>query len=171
MHSVLSIRAGVFATEPSADRAVVDLLQAGFQKEWISVVSAKPVPHHAAHEDVRYVAPAGAHTRRAIVIGVAIGCVLGSAAVAIIGALTGGLGPTVIGPLLSAAAVGAVAGGFVAAMMTRGYEPEIADYFDQALRKGEFLVSVEERVGGPPLTSADAVFRRAGVESLPLRKG
>ncbi len=171
MHSVLPIRAGVFANEPSADRAVVDLLQAGFEKERISVVSAQPVPPHAAHEDVRNVAPAGAHTRKAIVIGAASGCVLASAAVALGAALTGGFGPTAIGPLLGAAVVGAVAGGFVGAMMTRGYEPEISDYFDQALRKGQYLVSVEEREGGPPLSSADAVFRRAGVKSLPMRKG
>ncbi|HVS18372.1 MAG TPA: hypothetical protein VMT18_07220 [Planctomycetota bacterium] len=148
-----------------------ELLHAGFTRQRISVTSATNTENDVAHEDVNSVAPAGSHTRMAMIIGGAIGCVLAAATVVIGAALTGGIGPSNVGLLLSAAAVGAVAGTFVGAMMSRGYEPEVADYHDQALRKGQFLVSVEESEGGPPLASADAVFQRAGVRSLPMHKG
>lgn len=171
MSKPTTIRAGVFENEPSADRAVKGLLAAGFAKQWISVVSASPFPHHAGHVDVQSVAPAGAHTGGAVAVGGTIGSLLGGLTAALGLATTGGLGLVVVGPLIGAAAAGGLAGGFVGAMMTRGFEPEIADYYDQALHKGQFLVSVEDSDGGPPLASADAVFEGAGVDSLPLRKG
>jgi hypothetical protein len=168
---VMPIRAAVFETEPAADRAVVSLLDAGFPKDKISVVSSRTVPHHAEHEDVETVEPAGSHTGGAVAMGGAIGSVLGGLTAAVGVLATGGMGLVVVGPLLAAAATGGVAGGFVGAMMTRGLEPEIANFYDQALQKGQFLVAVEASEDGPPLESAEAVFQRAGAVSVPMRKG
>lgn len=167
------IRAGIFDSESSADRAVAELLEAGFAKERISVVSARPMAQRADHAKVDNEPPAGAHTAGAIAAGGAIGSVLGGLTVAVGVAATGGLGLLAVGPLLGAAATGGVFGSFVGAMLTRGLEEETANYFDQALSKGQYLVAVEqvEGEGGPPLEAADAVFQRAGVVSLPLRKG
>lgn len=52
-------------------------------------------------------------------------------------AATGGLGLVVVGPLLGAAAVSGVSGGSIGAMLTRGFESEIAEDYDQAMRKGQ----------------------------------
>jgi hypothetical protein len=167
------IRAGIFESESSADRAVAGLLAAGFAKERISVVSARPMAQRADHPKVDNEPPAGAHTAGAIAAGGAIGSVLGGLTVVVGVAATGGLGLLAVGPLLGAAATGGVFGSFVGAMLTRGLEEETANYFDQALTQGQYLVSVEhvEGEGAPPLEAADAVFQRAGVVSLPLRKG
>lgn len=171
MTNALPIRAGIFESEPAADRAVAGLLEAGFAKERISVVSARPFPHHVEHDDVVNVAPAGSHTGTAVAIGGTIGTVLGGL-VALVGvAATGGMGLMIVGPLLAAATTGGVTGGFIGAMMTRGLEPEIANFYDQALSKGQYLVAVEDGTEGPRLDSADAVFERAGALSMPMRKG
>jgi len=171
MNHALPIRAGVFESEPAADRAVASLLEAGFSKDQISVVSSRPVPHHVEHEDVATIAPSGAHTGEAVVVGGTIGSVLGGLAAVVGVAATGGMGLMVVGPLLAAATAGGVAGGFVGAMMTRGFEPEIADFYDQAMSRGQYLVAVEDGSAGPRLDSADAVFDRAGALSMPMRKG
>ncbi|MEQ1894090.1 MAG: hypothetical protein ABL998_16230 [Planctomycetota bacterium] len=171
MNSALTVRAGIFENEPAAERAVAGLLAAGFSKDWISVVSTLPFPHHAEHADIQAVAPSGAHTRSALALGGAIGSVLGGAAVLLGVAATGGTGLLAIGPLLGGAAAGGLSGGFIGAMMTRGFEPSIADFFDQALTRGQYLVAVEDSTDSPVLEVADAVFERAGVASVPLRKG
>lgn len=165
------IRAGIFDSESSADRAVAGLLEAGFSREHISVVSARPMAQRADHAPVGNEPPAGAHTAGAIAAGGAIGSVLGGMTVVVGVAATGGLGLLAVGPLIGAAATGGVFGSFVGAMLTRGLEEEVANYYDQALTKGQFLVSVERGQGGPPLDLADAVFQSAGVLPLPMRKG
>lgn len=76
-----------------------------------------------------------------------------------------------VGPLLAAATGGGLAGGFVGAMMTRGFEPEIANFYDQALSKGQYLVAVEDEAEGPHLDSAEAILRRAGATPMAMRKG
>lgn len=171
MNKPLPIRAGVFESEPAADRAVAGLLAAGFSKDSISVVSSRPVEHHVEHEDVVGVPPSGSHTAGAVVLGGTIGSVLGGLATVVGVAATGGIGLIVVGPLFAAAAAGGVAGGFVGAMMTRGFEPEIADFYDQALTKGQYLVAVEDVAEGPQLDTADAVFERAGATPMAMRKG
>lgn len=171
MNDALPIRVGVFDSEPAADRAVAGLLAAGFSKDKISVVSSRPAVHHVEHEDVASVAPSGSHTGGAIALGGTIGSVLGGLATVVGVAATGGIGLIVVGPLLAAAAAGGVAGGFVGAMMTRGFEPAIADFYDQALSKGQYLVAVEDGAEGPRLDSADAVFEHAGAMPMAMSKG
>ena len=57
---------------------------------------------------------------------------------------TGGLGLLVFGPMfLSSACAGALVGGLVGAMTTRGIEKEIANYYDQAVVQGKILVAAE----------------------------
>lgn len=171
MQHALTIRAGIFESEPAAERAVSGLLAAGFSKDWISVVSTLPFTHHPDHADVQTVRPSGAHTRGAVALGGTIGIVLGGVAALIGVATTGGAGLVAFGPLLGGAAAGGLSGGFLGAMMTRGFEPAIADFFDQALNRGQYLVAVEASRGSPQLEVAEAVFERSGVSSVPLSKG
>ncbi|MEX0713629.1 MAG: hypothetical protein WD278_14825, partial [Pirellulales bacterium] len=72
-----------------------------------------------------------------------------------------------------AAWTGGVVGGLVGAMMTRGVEKELADYYDQAVLKGRILVAAE--VAGDEenasLAEAERVFREAGAEPVSLPEG
>jgi hypothetical protein len=57
-------------------------------------------------------------------------------------------------------------------MTSRGFESEITNFYDQALRKGSILVAVERPSGDDPLlTEAERVFARLGAEPIPLPKG
>ena len=58
----------------------------------------------------------------------------------------------------------------VAVMPTRaarGVKPDVADFYDQALRKGSILVAVEHEDPGM-LDRAEAIFHEAGVETVPV---
>ena len=66
-----------------------------------------------------------------------------------------------------------LAGGLVGAMMSRGFDKEVANFYDQALQRGQILVSVEEE--GPDaqqrLALAEEIFAGAGAETLSLPEG
>jgi hypothetical protein len=61
----------------------------------------------------------------------------------------------------------------VGAMMTRGVERELADYYQQAVLDGRILVAAEH--SGPHharrLAEAALVLAEAGAQPLPLREG
>jgi hypothetical protein len=66
-----------------------------------------------------------------------------------------------------------VAGGLIGAMMTRGAEKELANYYDQAVVRGKILVAAEE--ADPKrhvrLDRASQIFARHGVHALSLPEG
>lgn len=165
------VRVGVFNRIGRADEAVHALVAAGIDKDEITVIC----PTCAAEDfhDYKRQDPAGAHTPAAAATGSAIGAVLGGL-VAVTGiTLSGGVGLLVAGPMLAAAAGGAVAGGFVGAMMTRGLEPEMANFYDQAVQKGKILVGVECRGddAAERLGTAEKILRAKGAETLSLTEG
>ena len=161
------VQVGVFRSLSAADTAVAALVDEGFAKETITVIcptcSVDRFP--GTHKEQ----PSGSHTPQAIAAGGAIGLLLGGLTAAMIAA-TGGTALFVAGPLLGATAAGGVVGSFIGAMMTRGLEPEVADFYDQALQKGSILVAVEAHPGGPSEESAREVFERTGAEAVELRK-
>lgn len=167
----LPVRVGVFSRLAIADRAVESLIAAGFDREHITVIC--PTCSADALPGVRHEEPAGAHMPQVAVGGGAIGAVLGGL-VAVAGVVaTGGLGLLVVGPLLLGMGGGAVAGGLVGAMMSRGFDDQIANYYDQAVAKGHILVAVEDH--GPAaqehLAEAERIFTRLGVDPLALPAG
>jgi hypothetical protein len=164
------VRAGVFESVTEADRAVADLLAAGFTTEQVTVIcSAETVQRHFKqfeHQD-----PAGKHTPAAALAGGAIGATLGGL-VAVAGAVTvGGAALFVAGGL--ALWTGGVVGSLVGAMMTRGFEKELANFYDQEVTRGRILVAVEEKDPAKEsmLARASDIFARHGVDSLPLAEG
>lgn len=163
----LPVRVGVFNRLPAADQAVERLVKAGFDKQRITVIC--PTCSVDRFSDVHREEPSGSHTPAAAAGGGAIGALLGGL-VAVVGiAATGGIGLLAVGPLLLGAGGGAVAGGFVGAMLTRGIEDEAADFYDQALRKGQILVAVEDDGQGPTaLERADQIFTELGSEHVSL---
>jgi len=165
------VRVGVFARLARADEAVHALVDAGFAKEEITVIC----PTCSADDFSQYTRrePAGAHTPAAAAAGGAIGALLGGL-VAVTGiTLTGGAGLLVAGPMLAAMAGGAVAGGFVGAMTTRGLEPEMVNFYDQAVQKGKILVGVECRGANAAarLSSAERILAARGAETVALPEG
>jgi hypothetical protein len=148
------VQLGVFEKTDAADRAVGQLIRHGVAKERISVIC--PDCSGMDNDDVEQLS-AAAQKREApaILAGGAIGSVLGGLTAAAGVAATGGTALMVVGPLLGGAAAGGVTGGFIGAMAQRGVEPDAADFYDQALRKGRTLVAVE-----PPEGSGEPGQRR-----------
>ncbi len=164
------VRAGVFADVASATAAVDGLLAAGLRVEHISVICSDATK--AAHFS-RYAhdAPAGATTASSAGAGAVVGGIAaGLVAVSVVLA-TGGLAIVAVGSLFAGA--GAVAGSFVGAMLSRGVEHEVANYYDQALAAGDILVAAEVAPGDDMalLDRAADVLRDAGARPLALPQG
>jgi len=163
----LPLRVGVFDTPAEADAAVDELLAAGFTTEQVTVICSRhAVQEHFArfeHQD-----PAGSKTPAAALTGGVLGAALGGL-VAVAGAVTtGGAALLVAGGL--AIWSGGVVGGLVGAMMTRGVEKELANFYDQAVAGGRILVAAEE--ADPQrranLDVAARILASHGVEPMPL---
>jgi hypothetical protein len=164
------IRAGVFSSVGRADEVVMHLMDAGFTSEHISVLCSDPVRerHFRRFEHQK---PAGTYTPAAAAVGTAVGAAVGGL-VAVAGLVTtGGIAVLAAGALATWA--GGVVGGLIGAMMTRGVEHELANYYDQALTAGKILVAVEDR--GPNhdrrLDEAEKILAEGGAEPMPLPEG
>jgi hypothetical protein len=163
------IRVGIFSSLAEVDAVVSELLAAGFAKENITVVcSEEAVKKHFAqfeHQD-----PAGTYTPAAIVTGGIFGATLGGLAT-IAGLATGGVTLLMAGGL--AIWTGGVVGGLVGAMMTRGVEKELANFYNQAVTNGKILVAAEQEdiSHHAMLEKADAIFARHGVHPVELPEG
>jgi len=163
-------RAGIFDTVPEAEAAVQALLAAGFSPEQITVVCSDDVKesHFRAFEHTE---PAGTNAPAAAAVGSAVGA-------AVVGVTTATLGSLI--SLDAAAAMGGaglwtgtVFGGFVGAMMSRGTENELANFYNQAVQKGRILVAAEAHGddADAALGRAAAILEAKGAEPLPLKEG
>jgi hypothetical protein len=166
------VRVGVFSTVDAADNAVRGLQEAGFTKDQISVICSDKTKE-AFFKDFEHEQPAGTKTPKTAATGGVIGAVVGGAIAATTLVATGGLSIFVIGPLFAGA--GAAFGTFVGAMTSRGVEHQAANYYDQALRRGQLLVAAEVKDDSPEsqvqLARADRAFEQAGAEPIPLPAG
>jgi hypothetical protein len=68
---------------------------------------------------------------------------------------------------------GGLLGGFLGAMLTRGVEKEVANFYDQEVTDGNLLVAVEcHRPDAEVLLAgAEHILSEAGAEPLPLPEG
>ncbi|MGH7137429.1 MAG: hypothetical protein ACREHD_16925 [Pirellulales bacterium] len=164
------IRVGVFSTIRAADCAVDNLLKAGFTSSQISVVCSDLAIEEHFHR-FEHEQPAGAHTAEAVAVGGAIGAALGGLTVLIGAATTAGMALLAAGGL--AAWTGGVVGGLVGAMLTRGIEPELANYYDQAVTAGKILVAAEDHSEAQRqrLERAERVLSQCGAEPIALSEG
>jgi len=164
------VRGGVFSTVPATEEAVRRLLTAGFRKEQITVICSDDTKERYFRE-FEHQEQAGVNTPAAAATGGAIGATVAGAATGAIGVATGGL------PFLVAAGIGimagAVWGGFIGAMLTRGMEKEAANFYDQEVQRGKLLVTVEEHdpAHRPTLADAERILASAGAEPLALPEG
>lgn len=169
--SSLPVRVGVYGSIAQADKAVERLVAAGIHKDHITVICPSCGPEKYA--DVDREAPAGAHTPAAAIGGGAIGALFGGAVAVASVVATGGASLILLGPLFAGIGGGAVAGGLIGAMMTRGFEHEVANYYDQAVQRGKILVSVEEKGDNADerLAVAADILDSAGAEPIALTAG
>jgi hypothetical protein len=164
------VRAGVFSSLRAADQSVQRLLATGFSKDEITVVCSDETRERHFHE-FEHQDPAGSAAPGTVGPGLTIGAALGGLAGIAVGAATGTV------PLLIAGAAGlsggSAAGGFLGAMLTRGEEKEMSNFYEQAVRSGRILVGVE--VQGPEaearLKEAAKIIAEAGAEPIPLSEG
>jgi hypothetical protein len=164
------IRVGVFKTIRQADQAVEGLHQAGFTKDQITVICSDQAKeaHFAEYEHQQ---PAGSRTPLSTATGGAIGAVLGGLSALVGVVTTGGIGLLAAGAIFTS--TGALVGGFIGAMTTRGIDNELANYYDQAVEQGKILVAVEEHSdrAEQSLNEAERIFAQAGAEPIELPEG
>ena len=166
-HAPPPIRAAVFDDVTAADRAVANLLAAGFRAEQVSIIcsdTAKRRHFAGLHEEQ----PSGSHTADATATGGTIGLLAGSLVALTSVAATGGIGLFAAGSIIGA---GGITGSFVGAMMTRGIEREAADFYDQELRRGQILLVVEDHSETPHLDDAEHAMHEAGAIPFTLHEG
>jgi hypothetical protein len=172
-HVQRPVRVGIFPGIGPADAAIVRLLHDGFTRDQITVVAPTSFRAHFDREHLDTKQPGGSHTLKAATTGGVLGAVLGGilATTAVVG--SGGSALIIVGMAVAGAVVGAAAGGFIGAMMSRGFEKETTNFYDQALKEGKILVGIEYE--GPDQRSklelAERGLAEAGAEALSLRKG
>jgi hypothetical protein len=165
------LEVGIFATVEGAKRAVANLLDAGFTKEQITVICSDETKERYFHE-FEHQEPAGTHVPAATITGGTIGALVGGLSVIASAVATGSLSLWAAGPI--SAWAGGVAGGLVGAMMTRGVEKELADFYQQAVIEGQILVAAEVTDPAqqhPSLSDAARILAEAGAKPLNLPEG
>jgi hypothetical protein len=163
------LRVGVFNEVAEADRAVARLLAAGFTKDQITVICSDGTCERHFHQ-FEHQEPAGTYTPAAAAAGGALGAILGGATAVVAALATGGTALIFASAL--AAWGGAVVGGLVGAMMTRGVERELADYYSQAVSEGKILVAVDEHspTAAGHLSQAEKILAESGALPIALRE-
>jgi hypothetical protein len=163
------VEVGVFTTVEDARRAVNGLLAAGFPKDKVTVICSDETKERYFRE-FEHQEPAGTYTPTATIAGGTIGALLGGATVIASAVATGSLALWAAGPITAWA--GGVAGGLVGAMMTRGVEKELANFYQQAVLEGQILVAAEPGDSrSPSLGEAARILAEAGAKPLTLPEG
>lgn len=165
-----SLEVGVFDSVDDARHAVRGLLEAGFSRAQITVVCSDETKERYFAE-FEHQHPAGTFAPGATIAGGTIGALVGGLAVVASAIATGSMALWAAGPI--SAWAGGVAGGLVGAMMTRGVEKELANYYQQAVVEGRILVAAESHDANGPqmLAKAAAILAESGAKPLPMREG
>src|SRR5690242_14285725 len=164
------LEVGVFDTVDEARRAVHGLREAEFTNEHITVVCSDETKERYFSE-FEHQDPAGTYTPTATIAGGTIGAIVGGLTVIASAIATGSVALFAAGPITAWA--GGVAGGLVGAMMTRGVEKELANFYQQAVISGRILVAAEDHTANAPqmLAKAEKVLADAGAQPMPLTEG
>jgi uncharacterized protein (TIGR02271 family) len=171
---------GLFRESTAAERAIRDLKDAGFTDNQIGVLMQDRAQERKLAEDTG--TKAGKSAAKGAATGGVVGGLVGLAAAAL-----PGIGPIVAGgvlaEVLAGAGIGAAAGGLLGALGGMGIPEEEARYYEQGVREGGILVTVDARAkaaearqilldagaefGGAPAVSTAEEERR---ERLELRE-
>lgn len=165
------IRAGVFHKIEEAEQAVRELKEHGFTDDQITVVcSDRATESH--FRQYEHQEPAGFYSRSAVAGGAVIGFVLGAMLSAVIVLVTEA-DVFLLGLTMLCGLTGALFGGFLGEMLTRGLERELANFYDQEVQRGDILVAAEDHGDGAAahLDEARLVLEQTGARSLELSEG
>ena len=147
---------GMFGRRDQAEAALRALREAGFSEEGLGMAMRDGAPPSPTAEGAATGALSGG------VIGGLMG-LLGSL-------LIPGVGPIVIGGVLAStlggAGIGAATGGVIGALVSLGVPEEDARHFDEGLRSGNVLVTVD---AGARTDEALAILQQHGVDAGPSR--
>lgn len=157
---------GLFDTRESAQGAVQDLIDAGFDRARISIVAADPqgtMYRETAGGDSENLAGEGARTglTSGAVVGGLLGLLIGT------GLIFVPAGFAVAGPivgLIAGGAAGAATGGIIGGLIGMGIPADQADYYAEGIRRGGTLVAlqaIDERI-----EEAHAILDRDGAINI-----
>lgn len=165
-----SLEVGIFDSVDDARRAVQQLVGAGFSKDQITVVCSDATKERYFSE-FEHQHPAGTFAPAASIAGGTIGALVGGLTVVASAIATGSLALWAAGPITAWA--GGVAGGLVGAMMTRGVEKELANFYQQSVVEGQILVAAEEHDPNRSarLPKAAQILADSGAKPLPMTEG
>lgn len=155
------VRVGFFDTVAKADRAIRDLLAAGFSKDELGVICPERF-HDELRADVPRAQPPGAGAAKAIVRGGVTGAALGGLALAAAAVATGGAALIPAIPMLVGG--GAFAGGFANLILSDGYGKGVGEFYDEAIHLDRIAVGVEVAENGSRLDLAERILNDAGAE-------
>ena len=157
-------RAGAFDTVAQADRAIRNLLAAGFSKDQLAVICPAKFKDHFLPDAPQAEAPT-ADAAGTLAVGGAMGATLGGLALAAT-VITGGVAGVMTAVVLIGG--GAFAGGFSNLIVSKGYEQEADDHYKQAVERGKIVVGVEvhgeHHIG--QLAEAQRILNEAGATAL-----
>lgn len=164
------IRAGVFTSVGAADQAVTKLLAAGFSKQQITVVCSDETREEYFME-YEHQQPAGTTTPAAAAVGGTVGAAVGGLATVASGVATDAVALIAAGG--AGAWTGGVLGTFLGAMMMRGQDKELANFYNQAVVGGNLVVAAEDHSDDADsrLATASKILADAGAEPLGLPEG
>jgi hypothetical protein len=153
---------GLFARRRDAEAAIRDLKAAGFQDDQVGVALQD------REEQGDLLEPPRAKEAEAAAAGAVSGGLVGGLIGLLGSLLVPGVGPIMVGgvlaSMLTGAGIGAATGGMIGALMGIGV-PEIdARHFDQGLRLGSTLVTVD---AGPRTSDALMILDRHGMDFGP----
>lgn len=156
---------GVYENLQRAQTVINDLIQAGFDRNQISLIANDADKRYASHLNESDSGASGAATGAGVgaAIGGLGGLLLGLGALAI-----PGVGPVIAaGPLaaaLAGAGIGAATGGIVGALVDLGIPDEEAHIYSESIRRGNVLVVAQ--VPDSQVDRAAQIMERGGLVDL-----
>lgn len=153
---------GLFQDRSDAESAIRDLKEAGFTEQQIGVAMQDRDEQQQLMQDTGSTAAEGA--AKGAVSGGVVGGLIG-----LLGSLLiPGVGPIVVGGVLAStltgAGIGAATGGIIGALMGIGVPEADAQHFDQGIRSGGILVTVD---AGQRVSEALAILEQHDVDLGP----
>jgi hypothetical protein len=153
---------GLFARRHDADAAIRDLKAAGFRDDQVGIALQD------REEQGDLLEPTRAKEAEAAAAGAVSGGLVGGLIGLLGSLLVPGVGPIVVGGVLAStltgAGIGAATGGIIGALVGLGVPEPDARHFDQGLRQGSTLVTVD---AGPRTPEALTILDRHGMDFGP----
>lgn len=128
---------GVFADRMSAEQAITDLKQAGFDTSQMGLLMQNREEAKQAASDAGIKTTGGAVTGG--VLGSALGAILAATGTFVIP----GIGPFISAGILATAITGGALGAIAGGLIGLGIPREEADYYETQVREGRVLVTVD----------------------------